>query len=107
MAFFAKARLWLLFFLSMGVHILADFPLHHDDAHRHFSPLSDWRFESPVSYWDPAHYGVLMSSLEAVAVAIGCVVLFKCVRTLATRTLVTLVAGSYMAYFGFAWLVWG
>lgn len=43
--------------LSMLLHCLLDFPLHNDDAHRHFFPFSDWRFESPVSYWDPRFYG--------------------------------------------------
>ena len=45
------------FFASVVVHCLGDLALHHDDAHRHFLPLSDWRFASPVSYWDPAHFG--------------------------------------------------
>ena len=28
-----------LFFASVGMHVLFDLPLHHDDAHRHFLPL--------------------------------------------------------------------
>lgn len=39
------------------LHLVLDFPLHHDDTRRHFWPLSDWEFQSPVSYWDPQHYG--------------------------------------------------
>ena len=34
------------------LHLLLDFPLHHDDGRPHFWPLSGWVFESPVSYWD-------------------------------------------------------
>jgi len=45
-----KQTAWGLFFASMVLHHLCDLPLHHDDAHRHFVPLSDVRFTSPVSY---------------------------------------------------------
>ena len=34
------------------VHLLGDFPLHHDDGRAHFWPFSDWIFQSPLSYWD-------------------------------------------------------
>ena len=56
--------------LSAVVHACCDLPVHHDDAHRHFLPLTTWRFESPLSYWDPAHFGHIMIWLElAFAVA--------------------------------------
>ncbi|MEM9137210.1 MAG: hypothetical protein AAGB01_07665 [Cyanobacteria bacterium P01_F01_bin.42] len=67
---------WLLF-ASMFLHVLGDLPLHHDDGHRHLFPLSDWRFESPVSYWDPNHYGAIVSLIEAIAMFLGCVVLLR------------------------------
>jgi hypothetical protein len=46
------------------LHVFGDLPLHHDDAHRHFFPFLDWRFRSPVSYWDPAHRGAWASLVE-------------------------------------------
>ncbi|MGC1244784.1 MAG: hypothetical protein WA865_01075 [Spirulinaceae cyanobacterium] len=46
-----------IFFASIFLHCLADIPLHNDDAHRHFFPFSNYRFISPVSYWDSKHYG--------------------------------------------------
>lgn len=49
--------LWQIMFISMIVHCLFDLPVHHDDAHRHFVPLSNYRFISPFSYWDKNHYG--------------------------------------------------
>jgi membrane-bound metal-dependent hydrolase YbcI (DUF457 family) len=59
------------FFASGLFHAACDFLLHHDDPHRHFWPLSDWRFASPVSYWDPAHYGNIFAPFEmALAVAL-------------------------------------
>lgn len=51
------------------LHLVFDLALHHDDARRHFWPLSDWVFVSPVSYWDPAHHGRIVGILEIAAVA--------------------------------------
>lgn len=48
------------------LHQAFDFPVHADDPHRHLWPLSDWRFESPVSYWDPRHFGGWVQPLEIV-----------------------------------------
>lgn len=47
------------------LHIALDFPLHHDDGRPHFWPISDWVFESPVSYWDRAHHASWVSPVEA------------------------------------------
>ncbi len=53
----SRWRVAVLFLASMLIHAFADLPLHREDAHRHFFPLSDWKFMSPVSYWDPSHFG--------------------------------------------------
>ena len=50
-----------IFFLSMILHSLLDLPVHNDDAHRHFFPFSDYRFISPISYWDTKHYGNIVA----------------------------------------------
>ena len=52
--------------LSATLHMLCDLPLHHDDGHRHFLPLSHIRFASPISYWDPKHFGWIVAPLEFV-----------------------------------------
>lgn len=39
------------------MHAAADFLTHNDDARRQFWPVSDWVFQSPVSYWDARFYG--------------------------------------------------
>jgi hypothetical protein len=61
-------RGWALLFASMLLHLVLDLPLHHDDAHAHFLPFTSWHFESPVSYWDPRHYGWIGAGLELIAV---------------------------------------
>ncbi len=63
----ALAKGWMMltvFSLAALAHIALDFFVHHDDAHRHFWPISDWRFASPLSYWDPAYYGTWVSFAE-------------------------------------------
>lgn len=46
-------------------HAFVDFLCHRDDAHMHFWPISSWRFVSPVSYYDPAHFGRPAMIVEA------------------------------------------
>lgn len=48
------------------LHVIADFPVHTDDAHVHFWPFTDWRFHSPVSYYQRAHYGDIVGAIEVV-----------------------------------------
>lgn len=40
------------------------FLLHQEDSHRHLYPLSDFRFFSPVSYFNPNHYGNVVVIFE-------------------------------------------
>ena len=49
-----------------------DFPVHADDAYRHFWPISDWRYHSKFSYWDGDYPAVWVSRFESV-LALGCV----------------------------------
>lgn len=62
--YFLKARLLAILFASALLHVLCDLPVHNDDAHRHLLPFSHWRFISPVSYWDPKHFGLYFASFE-------------------------------------------
>jgi len=50
------------------LHITMDFLVHHDDAYRHFWPLSNWKFLSPISYWDPAYYGYWVSLSDTILI---------------------------------------
>ncbi|MFO1034423.1 MAG: hypothetical protein U1E15_10225 [Hyphomicrobiales bacterium] len=58
---------WALVFLfsaSALLHSGVDFLVHREDAHMSLWPLTRWKFISPVSYYDPAHYGHVMMVLE-------------------------------------------
>ena len=96
-----------LFFASMLVHVVLDFPVHHDDAHRHFYPLSNWRFESPLSYWDRAHYGHIVSIVEIAVVIVCCVVVFRSAHHLVAKASSLIIAAIYAAFLVFAVMVWG
>jgi len=49
---------------SALLHVIADFLLHHEDARAQWMPFSDWVFRSPVSYWDPDHFGHIFMPFE-------------------------------------------
>lgn len=53
------------------LHLALDFPLHHDDARRHFWPIGNWVFHSPLSYWDHRHFGNLVGPVE-ILLSVGC-----------------------------------
>lgn len=57
---------WFVWFLaSCMLHTMVDIPVHHDDGPLVFWPLNwNYRFESPVSYWDPKHFGRQMMVAE-------------------------------------------
>jgi hypothetical protein len=92
------------FFAGLGLHALGDLLLHHDDAHRHLFPLSDWRFESPVSYWDPAHHGTVFSVLEVFAVALSAWLLAR--RFPQSRRWIGAMVAVYGIYWAYVAVVW-
>lgn len=68
------------------IHVVTDFVLHHDDAHAHFFPFSDWRFASPVSYWDPNHHGRVFVFVELALGLAATVLLFRYLKGWKSRT---------------------
>ena len=65
------------FFASMFFHDLQDIPVHAEYPHRHFLPLGDWAFHSPVSYADPRYFGNIMAPLEWITVLVCISVLWR------------------------------
>lgn len=68
-------------FASMLLHHATDLPLHNEDAHRHFWPLSNARIVSPVSYWDADHFGAYMALVEIGLVLMASFFLLRQVRS--------------------------
>ncbi len=93
--------------VGMLLHIAFDIPLHHDDAHRHFFPISNWRFFSPFSYWDSRFYGDILRPAQVVFVFGGLIWLWMRHPGRSVKVCVLLLALTYIIYQVFAYLAWG
>ncbi len=60
------------------LHVKMDFPVHTDDAHVHFWPLSEWRFHGPVSYYRGSQFGDVVGTIELVlGVGLAAFIIFR------------------------------
>jgi hypothetical protein len=80
---------------SLMLHSALDFPFHANDGHRHFFPVSDFRFDSPVSYWDPAHFGRAVALIETVSGFALSVYWFRRAVRAVARLMTALLAAVY------------
>lgn len=97
--------LWLrIFALALLIHAALDFPVHADDAHRHFWPLTDWRFRSPVSYWDPSHNGAAGFVIEATVLLASAFIVWRRFEAIGVRIAVAALVLLYLAV-GVYWAV--
>jgi hypothetical protein len=86
------------------LHALGDAFLHREDGHRHLWPLSSWRFESPVSYWDPAHHGAVGAGLETLLIVASTLALWPRAPRAGRVALALLCGASGTAWVAFyAW----
>lgn len=75
-AFAYKSPFFIALTCAALLHLLSDFALHNDDARIHFWPLSHWRFESPLSYWDSNHHAQWVAPIEGLLTAVATWFLF-------------------------------
>ncbi len=92
-----RKPLVIVFSLAALLHLMFDFPFHHDDAHPHLWPFSDWRFHSPLSYWDVNHYGTMVSIAEFFLSMALIYVLWCRFRNLRVRIILGLTVVTYFA----------
>lgn len=101
LGWFGRAKLWgqlLLFFAAAAlIHMATDLPVHADDAYRHFWPLTDWRFFSPLSYWDADHHSQWVSSVESLIALICIITLWRRFPKLWVKILLGLSGTFYSA----------
>ncbi|MBW4518621.1 MAG: hypothetical protein KME16_02665 [Scytolyngbya sp. HA4215-MV1] len=86
-------------FWSMLFHSFLDLPVHHDDAHRHFFPFSNYRFISPISYWDPKYHGRIVSVLERLMVLASTLYVFPKIDSWVGKGLMIAVNILYLTNF--------
>ena len=87
---------------SMLIHCGFDFMTHHDDGHHHFFPLSDFVFESPISYWDRDHYGSIVAPIERLVMLVASIYLFPRLKTRLARGALVVVNALFLgSYFLF------
>ena len=84
-------------FASMLLHSALDLPVHTDDAHRHLLPVSDWRFHSPISYWDPRSHGREVAAVEIAAALALSARVYGILRSRVARTVLAATALVYAA----------
>lgn len=93
----------IIFCISLICHSLLDLPVHHDDAHRHFFPLSDVRFESPLSYWDVNHHARWVAGFEILSVLAVTPWVLQMYQAWTVRGLIlaidALYVGAYIAFY--------
>jgi hypothetical protein len=83
-------------FASMVLHSLLDLPVHSEDAHRHFFPFSNYRFISPISYWNPNNYGRIVSFIERLMVLGATFYVFPFVHSYVGKGLLIVVNVIYL-----------
>ncbi|MBO6718762.1 MAG: hypothetical protein JJ913_12460 [Rhizobiaceae bacterium] len=92
-----NAPLAFAFSASALLHSFIDFLCHRDDAHMHLWPFTEWRFRSPVSYWDNRYYGEWFGLFEAAVGVLLVVILFRRYRSWLLRFALLVVLALYVA----------
>lgn len=90
-------KLMLFFSLAALIHMATDLPVHNHDAYRHFWPFSDWRFISPISYYETEHHSGWVSLIEAAIALFSIVVLWRRFPKLRVKILLGVLAVFYIS----------
>jgi hypothetical protein len=98
-AFMAGSPLLIALCGAALLHLGLDFAFHHDDGRAHFWPITNWIFESPVSYWDPAQYGNIVGPVEVALSLLCCAILWRRFEGIWMRGLITLLGAMEFAPF--------
>jgi membrane-bound metal-dependent hydrolase YbcI (DUF457 family) len=92
---------WTLLAIFAGsalLHAFIDFCVHREDAHMSFWPLSRYKFMSPISYYDPDHYGHIFSLFDSALGVFMTLLLARQFRNLLARAALALCFAAYVAF---------
>ena len=96
----ARSKLWGMFMMFFGVaaliHMATDLPVHGHDAYKHFWPLSEWRFYSPISYYEADLHGAWVSLVEMLIAFVSIFILWKRFPKLWVKTVLGILAFLYI-----------
>jgi hypothetical protein len=95
LAFMRSWPLIVAFAASGLTHAAVDFLVHREDAHMQFWPLTRWKFVSPVSYWEPEHFGRYFGTFEA---GLGLLMAFALFRRFPSKVVRALLIGAMAVY---------
>ena len=101
LAYYFKSQLLFIIAAAALLHIALDFPVHADDAHKHFWPLTDWRFFSPLSYWDEKYFAHLVRPIEILISFTCLIVLWRRFEVNHVRAVLGLIMISYVMVIGY------
>lgn len=105
-AMWGRSQIFIAFAGAGLLHLAFDLPVHNHDARMHFWPLTDWKFISPISYWDNRFHATFVSRVELAAALILVVALLARFRRWPGRVLILCVALlELMATGVFRWLL--
>jgi hypothetical protein len=79
------------------LHTAVDFLCHREDAHMSFWPVTNWKFMSPVSYWDSQYFGREFQMFETALGLVLAILLFMRFRHILVRAALAIVALLYVA----------
>lgn len=81
LGFWKRTKLWGKCLLGAGLamllHIALDIPFHGHDAYRNFWPISEWRYYSPLSYWEADNFAGYVVWLEIFIGALSIFLLWR------------------------------
>jgi hypothetical protein len=101
-AIIIKNKSVFVFGIAAIMHFVGDMFLHQEDGHAHFFPLSEYKFHSPVSYWNPEYFGGIFSIFETLLILALSVPLWKGLKNKWARTLIIIVNLFNI----FSWFLW-
>lgn len=102
-ALWRKSRVSIALTGAALLHLVLDLPLHHDDGRAHFWPLTDWVFQSPLSYWDRAYGSLFVAPVAAFIAFLAGVLVIQRDRSLPiTIAVLSLVLAEF--YVLYQWL---
>ncbi len=90
----------LVFSAGALLHAISDFFVHTHDAHAQLLPISDWRFHSPVSYYQASHFGREFSVVELVFCLVAGWILIRAFKSWTVRAMVVLMVVPVLLHTG-------